>query len=233
MGYAGFDTSIYPGDEVMADLRKSTNLRWCGFYLAPAPSHPNKSWMDRRAKLAELGWGFAAVYVGQQENTGPGSHILTEAQGSKDGVDACKLAETAGFPQGSTLFLDIEAGGPISNETAAYLKAWAPVVRHLGYLPGVYCSYKSVPSIEALELKVRFWIFKLKSSDVGGQKAAPFQDADPTTTGVPQATLWQWAQNTNIHTVKGALLVDLDTASTADPSAPAAPVTQPAAVSVA
>ncbi len=38
-GYLGFDRSDYPGDDVMADLYNSTSLFWCGFYLAPAPSH--------------------------------------------------------------------------------------------------------------------------------------------------------------------------------------------------
>lgn len=221
MGFAGFDTSIYPGDDVMDGLQKSTNVRWVGFYLAPAPSHPNTSWMDRRARLAERGWGFAPVYVGQQESTGPGSHVLTADQGAKDGADACQLAIKAGFATGSVLYLDIEAGGPISNATAAYVKGWAPVVRQQGFVPAVYCSHTSVKSIDALGLQVRFWIFKLKTSDVGGNKSPPFKEDDPSTTGVPQASVWQWAQNTKIATVKGSLLVDLDTASTADPSQPA------------
>lgn len=59
MGYAGMDTSIYPGDAVMAHLKDLTNLVWTGFYLGPAPSHPNASWMDRRATLIAQGWGLA------------------------------------------------------------------------------------------------------------------------------------------------------------------------------
>src|SRR6266566_10150723 len=39
----GFDTSAYPGDAVMTLLRPSFDF--CGFYLAPAPSHNNASWM--------------------------------------------------------------------------------------------------------------------------------------------------------------------------------------------
>jgi hypothetical protein len=228
VGFAGFDTSIYPGDDVMAGLKQSTNLRWCGFYLAPAPSHPNTSWMGRHSALAEMGWGFAVIYVGQQESTGPGSHVLTTDQGKLDGADACRLAEQAGFPRGTVLFLDIEAGGPISANTAAYVKGWAPAVRDLGYRPGVYCSHTAVHSIDALGLQVHRWVYKLKTSDVGGHKPAPYKDADPSTSGITTAIVWQWAQNTNIDTVKGQLLVDLDTAATADPSQILPPPVKPA-----
>lgn len=33
VGHAGLDTSVYPGDAVMAFLRTSANLLWTGFYL--------------------------------------------------------------------------------------------------------------------------------------------------------------------------------------------------------
>ncbi|HVE84642.1 MAG TPA: glycoside hydrolase domain-containing protein [Myxococcales bacterium] len=223
MGFAGFDTSVYPGDDVMKGLKESTNLRWCGFYLAPSPSHPNKSWMDRHSALAEMGWGFAVVYVGQQESTGPGSHVLTTDQGKIDGADACTLAAQAGFARGTALFLDIEAGGAISASTAAYVRGWAPAVRDQGYVPAAYCSHTAVKSIEALGLEMRFWIFKLKTSDASGHKPAPYKEDDPASTGITSAIVWQWAQNVTIDSAKGKLNVDLDTGTTSNPSEIAAP----------
>ncbi len=57
--FAGFDRLEYPGDDAMTWLIQHTNLRWTGFYLAPAPSQPYTGWMQKRAFLEELGWGFA------------------------------------------------------------------------------------------------------------------------------------------------------------------------------
>ena len=53
--FLGFDTSIYPGDSAMQTLRAQALIAFTGFYLAPAPSHPNASWMQKRAFLAGLG----------------------------------------------------------------------------------------------------------------------------------------------------------------------------------
>jgi hypothetical protein len=54
-GYAGFDTSEFPGLDEMAWLKHNTNLTWCGLYLGPAPSHGSTSWMGRRTALQAAG----------------------------------------------------------------------------------------------------------------------------------------------------------------------------------
>ena len=72
--FRGFDTSIYPGDAKMLLLRTDADVAWTGFYLGPAPSHPDDSWMSRRADLKAMGFGSAPIYVGQQQPNGPGSH---------------------------------------------------------------------------------------------------------------------------------------------------------------
>jgi len=222
MGFAGMDTSKYPGDAVMDALRTSTNLEWCGFYLAPAPSHPDPSWMDRRAHLAKAGWGFAPVYVGQQ-GTGPGSHVLTKQQGETDADNAAFLAKAAGFSTGTTIYVDIEQGAALTTPNQDYVASWLDTLKALDYVPGVYCSHTTVPSIQALGLDVVYWIWKFANADTGVTKASPFKDDDPDTTGVNVASVWQWAQNCKISTVSGLLLVDLDTASTSDPSTAGAP----------
>src|SRR5579859_4599496 len=98
-GFAGFDTAFYPGDNQMAWLRANTNFVWCGYYLAPAPSHRDTSWMGNRATLSSQGWGIAPVYLGQQI-TGPGSHNPSAAQGATDGNDAADLMDGDGFQPG-------------------------------------------------------------------------------------------------------------------------------------
>src|SRR5436190_9987826 len=65
--FPGFDTSIYPGDAAMsAWLFPSSPYYWSGYYL-PAPCHRDVTWTNRYATLHAMGWGVAAIYVGQQD----------------------------------------------------------------------------------------------------------------------------------------------------------------------
>lgn len=64
--HLGFDTSIYPGDAAMRAWKAAdVGYEWVGYYL-PAPCHKDGSWSGQRAKLADMGWGMAVIYVGQQ-----------------------------------------------------------------------------------------------------------------------------------------------------------------------
>jgi hypothetical protein len=64
--HLGFDTYAYPGDDVMRAWRhEDVPYEWVGYYL-PAPCHKGRSWMGKRERLADMGWGMAVIYVGQQ-----------------------------------------------------------------------------------------------------------------------------------------------------------------------
>lgn len=64
--HLGFDTYSYPGDEVMkAWLADEVPYEWVGYYL-PAPCHKGSTWVGKRERLTEMGWGMAVIYVGQQ-----------------------------------------------------------------------------------------------------------------------------------------------------------------------
>ena len=63
--HLGFDTSEYPGDDVMRTWKSSAPYEWVGYYL-PAPCHKDDSWTGKREILSGMGWGLAVVYVGQQ-----------------------------------------------------------------------------------------------------------------------------------------------------------------------
>ena len=65
--HLGFDTYAYPGDEVMRAWRDAeVPYEWVGYYLPSAPCHKGTSWGGKRERLADMGWGVAVVYVGQQ-----------------------------------------------------------------------------------------------------------------------------------------------------------------------
>ena len=226
MPFAGFDSLSYPKDPVMAWLKANTNFSFVGFYLAPAPSRPDSDWMDRRSTLSAQGWGFAPVYVGQQEPNQPGSHILTPQQGEIDARDAAGLMTTAGFPAGSVVYLDIEQGGALSPATSAYVKAWVETLAGLkSFTPGVYCSHSTAATLVKAVGVVRIWTWNL--IDLAPQSPT-FPTADPSGSGVAQAVLWQHAQNKSIAFTGGpvkSLAIDLDCASVPDPSQP--PATNP------
>ncbi len=65
--YVGFDTHTYPGTTVMRAWKHTPGspYSWVGYYL-PSPCHDDRSWTGKRDTLIAMGWGLAAVYVGQQ-----------------------------------------------------------------------------------------------------------------------------------------------------------------------
>ena len=64
--HLGFDTYKYPGDEIMRAWRhRDVPFEWVGYYLN-APCHDGTTWMGKRDRLADMGWGMAVIYVGQQ-----------------------------------------------------------------------------------------------------------------------------------------------------------------------
>ena len=217
--FLGFDRSGYPGDKVMGLLRTEADVSFTGFYLAPAPSHHDTSWMVKREFLAGLGFGFAPVYVGQQQSP-PGSQILTAEQGTRDGAQAARLAEQAGFPSSSVLYLDIETGPPAHQAIVDYYKAWVQSVVDQGFAPGVYCSHRLAAQFLAADARSVPWVFQLKSA-TPQTFTPPLPRPDPSQSSFAGAKVLQFAQNgTLVLGGEKVKPVDLNTALSPDPSAP-------------
>ena len=223
-GFAGFDCFSFPGMAQMNWLRANTNLKWVGYYLAPAPSHAETSWMGQRAALAAAGWGVGPVYVGQQVS-GPGSKIVTGKQGTTDGEDAASLMAGDGFPLGSCVYLDLENGAPFQSPQTDYVSAWVEAVGAAGFQPGIYCSHGIGAQVVALCPTARIWAFKIPTTSLTTTPGLAFPAPDPAGSGVPSAQAWQRIQNTDLvlpGAPQTAMNVDLDTALASDPSAPSA-----------
>jgi hypothetical protein len=222
--FLGLDTSTYPGDNVMKLARTQANIAFTGFYLAPAPSHSDTSFMKKRAFLSGLGYGFAPVYVGQQQS-GPGSHNLSSKQGTTDGKNAAQLMLTAGFPASSVVYLDVETGPPATPAFFDYYSAWVQAVIGGGFTPGVYVSHLLAAQFLAHDSRAVPWVFQLKFSG-GHVFVPPLPAPDPSQSSFSGAKVLQFAQNCTLN-LNGAHLspVDLDSALVPDPSAP--PSTQP------
>lgn len=220
-GFAGFDRSEYPGDAVMAWLKANTNLTWCGFYLAPAPSHPDPSWMNA-SDSALADWGLAPIYVGQ-ETIGPGAHQVNAAHGTIDGADACALTTKAGFDPTSVVYLDLENGPPFTATQSQYVGAWCDAVVAGGYTAGVYCSFLFAAQIAVLRPNTKIWCFHVRTVSPHRVAGPNFPSPDPSTSGFAGAHIWQLDDSALVPCVVapgGQLLVDLDSADSADPSAP-------------
>ena len=221
-GHAGFDCSEYPGDACMDWLRTHTNLKWCGYYLGPAPSYPGSSWMTRRAGLDAAGWGLAPLYVGEQV-VPPGSEHPSTAKGKTDGDDAVRLLTGEGFAAGTCVFLDLEDGS-LPQRLADYTKAWIDAVTEGGFRPGVYCSHVIANAANALRPGVAIWAFKVSANTKHRVAGPPFREADPGGSGYAAAKAWQLDQNGQIGVPRapgGHLMVDLSSAVSSNPGAPA------------
>jgi hypothetical protein len=217
MAHAGFDASGFPGTAKMATIKSTTNFEWCGFYLGKAPSHPDKGWMPHRAELVGQGWGLAPLYVGQQ-TIGPGSHVVTKAQGTIDGNDAVELLEDAGFPPNTFVFLDLENGTPFPTNQKEYVAAWAKAIADQGtFKPGVYCSHLLANDVHSLVPSARLWVFKVPTTDPHHIPGPPFPSPAPSGSGFAAAHIWQLDQRGQATLAGGSMSIDLDSALTADP----------------
>jgi hypothetical protein len=219
MTFRGFDVSAYPGDQAMTALRKEFDV--CGYYLR-GPSHPDQSWLGRREFLVGLGFGLLPIFVGQ-ETVGPGSHVMTAEQGALDGAAAALRLADEGFAQGSRVYLDLENGPPFGAQQGAYVAAMVEACEAERMLAGVYVSHAMVPAlllrVPALRGRGRVWTFRVPTVS-RTTAAAPFTPPNPVLGGYSDAVAWQYRQNVQITVGGHSLVVDLDTADEADPSAP-------------
>lgn len=223
MSFPGFDTRDYPGDAQMEAGKASLPYVFCGYYLK-APCHPGASWMGKRATLLAMGWNCLIIYVGQQVAgvSRCTQNNLTTALGVDNGIDAAQKAATEGFPNGSSIYLDVEPVDPNSPNLAPlkdYVQAWVGQVLTSNYRPAIYCHRKNATVMQQVVADagggadVRFWVV--------GSGTAPFSlAAEPSDSGVAFATAWQNPVSTTKTFGAVAVNIDEDIASFEDPSAP-------------
>jgi Domain of unknown function (DUF1906) len=220
--FAGFDSSAYPGDAIMKWLRTNTNLVWCGYYFGKTPSHTDTSWIGKRSFLLGLNWGIAPLYVGQQ-TVGKGSHNPDAAHGTTDGEDAARFMSREGFASDSVVYLDLENGLPFPQSEKDYVKSWSAAVQGAGFRPGIYCSYTLAAQVAALVPSALIWAFRVTTNKVHKVPGPHYPDPSPAGSGYAAAFAWQLDQHSLIEVplaTGGWLEVDLDSASTPNPSIP-------------
>jgi hypothetical protein len=201
--YLGFDRNIYPGDDALPVLRKT--FAFSSFWLSPPPGEKSNSWTGKRERLRAQGFGFVVLYLGPDSRELK-TQTSAKARGTRDGEETAASAKTEGFSAGTTIFLDIEEGGRLPDTYHAYLAAWSEALIQAGFRPGVYCSGMPVKEGPRLTITtaddirnhagtrgISIWAFNDACPPSPGC-TFPQDPASPAKSGIPYATVWQFAQ---------------------------------------
>lgn len=239
--YAGFDIGVYPGDAALTAWKyPASPYRWVGYYL-PAPCHRDTTFAGKRAFITSLGWGITAIYVGQQDwanmaaaPIAPGAaasraveamavctaSLLSSSQGAAEAADASAKLRADGFPDGTTVFLDVEHVTTISQPLLDYYRGWVAGVLADGHFkPGVYASKSNAPTfydqsiadLHGARYTPPFWI----------AGSGPFTTASrPADVGLAFAQLWQGMFDAAQQYGGIRLTIDADVSTRPSPSAP-------------
>lgn len=227
-GNAGFDRSDPPTLDVARSLFTGSNLRWCVVYL-PSPSHGNAAWLEPGLLegLKAQGWGFAFVFVGQ-EQIGPGAHNVNGPQGRADGAAAAAimrgLVVRGVAAPGAYVYFDNEGFERVVSPLSDYFAGLAFGLEAAGFGVGFYCAHAMAPAVVADVVGQGLNAPRIYAVRVPGVAAHPvggvvFPSPDPGGSGYPGATAWQLDEEARL-TAFGGFACDLDTARTANPSAP-------------
>ena len=233
-GIPGFDTRDYPGDDAMRAWFGASPYRWVGYYL-PAPCYKGTTWSGKRQSLHEIGWGFAVLFVGEQdwsemagvradtavvEQPQCSSAHLTTERATAHADDAARAAAQDGFPRGTVIFLDVERVDRVSPELRDYVRAWtARLLENGAYTPGLYThdiNVEALYPVVAEELvragrtgRAPLWVAKTSGFDIG---------SSPRESGYGAASVWQGVLNTREQWRGVRLNIDINVADSPDPS---------------
>lgn len=244
--YLGFDANDYPGDAVLAGLRRT--FSFSGYWLNVPPGSKSNGWIGKRQVLLDVGFGFLLLFNGRTSNElkFPTNAV---ALGEADADLAVAAARQEGFHSGVVIFLDQEEGGRMTDAQIAYILAWTDEVIAKNFGTGIYCSGMAAKEgketiITADDIRSRsdgrrieYFVYNDACPPSPGCVYAKNAPA-PSGSGVAFASLWQYAQSPRRHEFTkhcartyhadgncyapgagvGSAMLDLDSASSPDPS---------------
>jgi hypothetical protein len=228
--YLGFDRNLYPGDNSLAELRKT--FSFSGYWLNNPPGESSNSWKGKRQLIESHGFGFLVLFNGKRyaELKIPANPV---ALGKADAQAAAQAATGERFPANTIIFLDIEEGGRLLSEQQAYLHAWIDELKIHHYRAGVYCS--GIPVKEAggttvtTALSIRqntagrsivFWISNDACPPAPGCSLSK-HPASPSLSGISFADVWQFAQSPRRKEFTAACATTYNTDANCYPPSPA------------
>jgi hypothetical protein len=246
--FPGFDISVYPGDATMrAWMRPASPYYWSGYYLA-APCHRDPSWTGKYATLNTMGWGFTAIYVGQQDwtqipapppnravdpETTPSAAasnalatcsatLLSADQGAGEAADAVQKMLADGFPLQSSVFLDVEFVTTVTTALLEYYRGWIRGVLTDGrYVPGVYAAKSNATTLYNAAVDEFRKAGRTDTPAFWIASSTGFSmNAAPAAVGLNFATAWQGMFDVAQSWASVTLTIDVNVASSGSPSAP-------------
>jgi hypothetical protein len=206
--YLGFDANDYPGDAALQAMRRT--FSFTGYWLNNPPGANSNDWVGKRAALLNNDFGFLVLFNGHTIRELKSLGNASEA-GKKDGHSAASLAQREGFHSGTVIFLDQEEGGRMTDDQKAYILAWVDAVVAGGFRAGIYCS--GMPSKEergktivtaddirahAGPRAISYFVYNDACPPAPGC-VYPKNPPLPSASGVPYATVWQFAQSPRRH----------------------------------
>jgi hypothetical protein len=245
--YLGFDANNYPGDAALPMLRNT--FSFTGYWLNEPPGGASVPWSGKRALLLRTGLGFLVLFNGRLERDLKNPQRAARL-GSFDAALAVQAAIREGFHPGAIIFLDQEEGGGMEPPQMAYLLAWIDGVNAARFRAGIYCSGMPASAgadgmvITANDIRRRagnrdisFFVYNDACPPAPGC-AISNRPPEPFESGVPFASVWQFAQSPRRHQYTAACratysrdgncyppggqqssaLIDLDSAVSPDPS---------------
>ena len=242
--YLGMDRNDYSGDASMMALRKT--FAFTGYWLNNPPGANHNTWQGKRRSLETMGYGFLLLFNGREYAQLKASGSAARV-GTNDAAAAVRSAQQEGFPPGAIIFLDQEQGGRMLTEQRSYIHAWVDGVTRAGYSAGIYCSgipfreSSTVSVVTANDIRdhtggrlIHFFVSNDQCPPAAGC-VFPQTPASPSDSGVKFADAWQFAQSPrrpamtaacrqsyapdgNCYPPGSGAHVDVDTATSADPS---------------
>jgi hypothetical protein len=240
--YLGLDRNDYPGDANLRTLHQT--FAYTGYWLNNPPGEKTNSWGGHRTAVESAGFGFLVLFNGRlyaQLKTVANATRLGQA----DAKATAASARREGFPRATIIFLDQEQGGRMLPEQKAYIYAWVDGVTAAGFRAGIYCSGMAAADdgnvVTADDIRehaagreIAYWVTNDACPPAPGC-AFPPRPPGPAESGVRFAEVWQFAQSPqrkdvagrctnysggNCHApgVAAGLPIDVNTATTADPS---------------
>jgi len=159
-----------------------------------------------REILNANGFGFLLLFNGRLYKD---LKSVNEARkiGTRDAAFAVASARKEGFPGGAIIFLDQEQGGHMLPEQRVYLHAWMDGIVAAGFRAGIYCSGINANEkgqggvVTANDIRdgaegrrIEFFVYNDSCPPSPGC-ATPANAPPPAQSGVPFASVWQFAQS--------------------------------------
>lgn len=206
--YLGFDANDYPGDEALPLMRRT--FAFAGYWLNNPPGTDTNGWVGKRTTLLKNDFGFLVLFNGRTIKELKSLGNAAEA-GKKDGHSAASLAQQEGFSSGTVIFLDQEEGGRMTDDQNTYIFAWVDALIAGGFRAGIYCSgmpskeEKGITIVTADDIRahagpreISYFVYNDACPPAAGC-VYPKNPPPPSASGVPYASVWQFAQSPRRH----------------------------------